>query len=394
MARICVVRQHYVPRDTRVARDLGELVAAGHEVDVICLRDVGQPTREVRGGVRYWRVPLRHTQGDARGRYVVEYASFFLVAAVLLAALHLGRRYRLVQVHSVPDVLVFAAWIPRLLGARVLLDLQECMPEFLATKFGLRPGHPAVRGLERLEQLSISFAHHVITPTELMRQTFLRRGADPRKITVVMDGSDDSVFAAPSGLAPEVGGSKTFTLVSHGTVEEHYGLDTVVRALAEIRSEIPGIRLRVYGTGSHLPALRQVAAKLQVDDLVTFSNGFVPIRELVLGIAACDVGVVALRRDPFRDVALAGKIFDFVLMGKPVISSRTRSVEEIFGPECIEMFESDDAHDLARAIRQLFRDPERRVTMARLAEAKAAPLQWSAQRLVYRGVVEELLSSS
>jgi glycosyltransferase involved in cell wall biosynthesis len=392
--RVCVVRQHYVPRDSRVARELSELIAAGHQLDVICLRDVGQPIIEMREGARYWRIPLRHSAGGSALRYLAEYAIFFLVTATLLSVLQLVRRYRLVQVNSVPDVLVLAAVVPRVLGAGILLDLQECMPEFLATKFALPARHPAVRALERLEQLSIRFAHHVITPTEPMRRTFVARGADPDKITVVMDGSDEAIFATPADLFEPSNGSTTFTLVTHGTVEEHYGLDTVVAAIAQLRSEIPGVRLVVYGTGSYLPTLRRLTSDLGVEDLVTFSDGFVPLPELVRGIATADVGVIALKRDPFRDVALPGKIFDFVLLHKPVISSRTSSVEEILGPECVELFESGDAHDLARAVRTLYHDPERRERMVRLAEAKAEPLQWSRQRLAYREVVDRLLAGS
>lgn len=391
---MCVVRQHYVPRDTRVARELGELVAAGHHVDVICLRDAGEPMREDRDGVRYWRLPLRHAVGTARSRYLLEYAAFFVATAVLLLAFHPRRRYRLVQVNSLPDVLVLAALGPRLLGARVLLDLQECMPEFFATKFGVGLQHPAVRLLKRLEQFSIRFAHHVITPTEQMRRTFVARGADPAKITVVMDGSDETVFRPPARVEGGERDRSTFTLVSHGTIEEHYGLDTVLRAVALARSEIPGLRLEVFGTGSHLPALHRLAAELGVEDAVTFSDGFVPMPRLVQAIADADAGVVALRRDPFRDVSLAGKMFDFVLMGKPVLSSRTRAVEEIFGPECVELFESGDEHDLARAVTRLYRDPERRQQMVRIAAAKAAPLQWSHQRRVYRGVVDRLVPAS
>lgn len=393
VASVCVVRQHYVPRDTRVARELAELVAAGHRVDVICLRAAGEPGRETLDGVRYWRLPMRHATGTGRARYVLEYGTFLLAAAALVLVLHAVRRYRLVQVNSLPDVLVLAALGPRLLGARVLLDLQECMPEFFATKFGVGGEHPVVRALERLEQLSIRFAHHAITPTEQMRQTFAARGADPHKITVVMDGADETVFTRSATTAEGGGDGSTFTLVSHGTIEEHYGLDTVLRAVALLRDELPDLRLEVYGSGSYLPALHRLAAELGVEDVVRFSDGFVPMPQLVDAIAAADAGVVALRRDPFRDVSLAGKIFDFVLMGKPVISSRTRAVEEIFGPECVELFESGDEHDLARAVRHLHGDPEHRERMARRAAVKAAPLQWSNQRRVYRAVVDRLLAA-
>lgn len=56
------------------------------------------------------------------------------------------------------DVFVFAALVPRLLGARVLLDLQECMPEFFATKFPGRAGRGVVGVIGLLEQVSVRFA--------------------------------------------------------------------------------------------------------------------------------------------------------------------------------------------------------------------------------------------
>src|SRR5436190_12314484 len=390
MVRACVVREHYIPQDSRVDREVSALAAYGHQVDVICLRAEGQPWRERRPGVTVWRVPLRHSRGRRRLRYVAEYVGFFGLACGFVTLLHACRRYRLVQVNSLPDALVFAAAVPRLFGARILLDLQECMPEFFATKFGVPLDHPGVRLIGRVEQASIRFADLVITPTRQMRDAFVARGAVPEKITVVMDGADEDVFRwtdpAPAG--------GTFTLVSHGTVEEHYGLATVVEAVALLREEIPGLRFAVYGDGSHLPRLRELATELGVADLVGFSGGFVPVDELVRAIAAADVGVVAMRRDAFRDVTLAGKMFDFIAVGRPVLSSRTRSVEEAFDPSCVELFESGDARDLARAIRRLYGDPARRAGMARRAAEVARGYQWSAQREVYRDVVGRILNGT
>jgi glycosyltransferase involved in cell wall biosynthesis len=391
MARACVVREHYVPQDSRVDREVTALAALGHRVDVICLRADGQPRRERHDGVTVWRLPLRHSRGRGRLRYLAEYGSFFVLAGGLLTALHARRRYRLVQVNSLPDALVFAALVPRLLGAKVLLDLQECMPEFFATKFGVGLDHPVVRFIGRVEQASIRFAHLVITPTRQMRDAFVGRGAYPEKITVVMDGADETVFRPVPASGYDTGGG--FTLISHGTVEEHYGLATVVEAVALLRDEIPGLRFAVYGDGSYLSALRRLAADRGVADRVTFSGGFVPVDELVKAIADADAGVVALKRDAFRDVTLAGKMFDFVAMGKPVISSRTRSVEETFDPSCVELFESGDPADLARAIRALYRDPDRRDAMARKACEVAAPYRWSRQREVYASVVRRLVSA-
>jgi glycosyltransferase involved in cell wall biosynthesis len=385
----CVIRQHYVPQDTRVEREAAALASFGYRVDVLCLRKPGEAAVERRDGLTIRRLPLRHTREGA-ARYLAEYGIFFAAAGTLATLLHARRRYRLVQVHSVPDVLVFAALVPRLTGAAVLLDLQECMPEFYATKFGVALDHPVVRLLGALEQASIRFADHVITPTRQMRETFVARGADPRRISVVMDGADERVFRANGGARPST--SDGFTVISHGTVEAHYGLDTVIRAVAMLRDEIPELRFEIYGDGSDLGRLRDLAAALEVQDRVRFSGGFVPVDELVGALAGADVGVVAMRRDPFREVTLASKMFDFVAMRKPIVASRTRSVEQTFGPSCVELFDCDDAADLARALRALHADPARRERLARRAAAAAAPCQWAVQREVYRAVVEETVA--
>jgi glycosyltransferase involved in cell wall biosynthesis len=385
---MCVVRQHHVPQDTRVLREVTALADAGYEVDVLCVRRPGEPAREQRGPLRIRRLAVVPARGGGSLRYVLRYAWFFVQAAVLVSLWHARRRYRVVQVNSVPDALVFAAALPRLTGARVLLDLQECMPEFFATKFGTSMSHPAVRLLVRLEQASIRFASAVVTPTAQLRGLFVGRGADPGKIAVVMDGADEDVFRRPLDARPEPG---HFTLISHGTIEERYGLDTAIEAVAALRALIPGLRLRIFGEGSDKARLARLAAVRGVADEVSFSDGFVPFAELIQALSTADVGVVAMKRDVFRDVTLPGKLFDFVAMGLPSVVSRTRSVEETFDDECFEFFESGNADDLARAVRHLYADPARRGRLVEHAYSVAEPYRWSRQRAAYLAVVEGLL---
>ena len=125
--RVCVIRQHYVPQDTRVARAVAALAASGCDVDVICLRNRGEPRLERDGRVLIWRVPLRHPRGRGAGGYLAAYGGFFLVAASLSTALHARHRYRLLQVHSLPDVLVFAAAATVAFGRHVHWGLHEVL---------------------------------------------------------------------------------------------------------------------------------------------------------------------------------------------------------------------------------------------------------------------------
>ena len=383
--RIAVLRQGYFDLDPRVQREVHALLDAGHEVDVICLGRPGQPWRERDGRLTVRRVPLPRQRGGAVA-YLADYALFFAVAFVLLTALHITRRYKLVQVHTLPDSLVFAAIVPKLTGARVILDLQECMPEFFATKFCTDLDHRAVRAVAAFEQAAIRFADVAITCTEQMREAFVGRGADPDKIGVVHNGSEEEVFD-PARHPPRARDNGRFTLICHGSVEERYGLDTAIRALALLADEIPELRLQIYGMGTQLPELRELANQLDVRDRVDFNGSWIPLEDLVDAIAAADGGIVAMKRDVFRDLVHCNKMYDLVAMRRPVITSRTRSVEAYFSDDAFLYFTADDPDDLARAIKQLHADPELGERLVERAEEEVEPYRWPRQRELYRSYV-------
>jgi glycosyltransferase involved in cell wall biosynthesis len=391
MARACIIRQYHYPLDPRVRREAEALEMLGHEVDVICLRRSGEPRRERRGLVTVYRLPLTHRRGGCL-RYLFEYGVFLLAAAALVTTLHLRRRYDLVQVNTMPDVLVFAALGTRLLGARVLLDLHECMPEFFATKFGLDDRHPAVRLVALVEQASIRFADRCFTCTEQMREAFVARGAQRDKVAIVLNAADESLFDRTS-YPPAPRDPERLGLICHGSVERLYGLDTVIRAVALLRPELPNLTLKIYGEGTMLEELRELTAELDLGDAVYISGKFVPIEELLSAISAADAGVVAMRRDAFRDLVHCHKMYDFIAMGKPVICSGTRSVEAYFDEGCFQFFTADDENDLARAIRQLYNDPDLGERMVQRTAEISEPYCWEHQRRVYQAVATELLKA-
>ncbi|HYV22440.1 MAG TPA: glycosyltransferase family 4 protein [Candidatus Bathyarchaeia archaeon] len=390
MARICVIRQGVFPLDARLTREVDALVAAGHEVDLICQSWPGQPREERKGRLAIHRLPQeRRRQAIGKLRYLVEYGSFLVAAAVSAASLGIRRRFDVVQVNSLPDCLVFAALVPKLLGARVLLDLMEAMPEFFQIKYRLPAGHPAVRLLMFLEQQSIRFADQVLTCTEPMRERFVERGARAEKIAVTLNSFDEQRVDPRRYVKPSTSG-EDFVLICHGTIDHMYGLDLVVRAVARLRERIPGLRLRIYGGGPLRDSVESLAGDLGVREQVWFSDGWRPLEELLPAIAAADVGVIAIRRDVCFDLTHSNKMFDLIAMGKPVVISRTRAVKSYFGEDCFELFDSGDLDGLTRAIERLHADPERRARLARRASDVAEPYRWVHQRARYLAIVERL----
>ena len=288
---------------------------------------------------------------------------------------------------------MFAALVPKLTGARVVLDLHECMPEFFATKFGLPLDHWGVRLIGAVEQASIRFADVAITCTEQMRGAFVSRGADPNRIGVVHNTAEEDIFD-PGKHVPRARDNGRFTLICHGSVEERYGLDTAIQAVATLANEIPELRLQVYGKGTQLRELRELANQLDVRDRIDFNGRWVPIEELLDAIAAADGGIVAMKRDAFRDLVHCNKMYDLIAMRRPVISSRTRSVEAYFSDDALLYFTSEDADDLADAIRRLYAEPELGERLVERAGEEVEPYRWPRQREQYKRYVLSAASGS
>src|SRR5208282_1456553 len=160
---VVVVFSHY-PSDPRPLREAETLVQLGMEVEIISIRQNDhEPRREICNGVNILRLPLRHRRGG-RFSYFFQYGSFILVSFFLLAFRSLTKRYSFVHIHNMPDVLVFSALVPKVCGAKVILDLHDPMPELMMTIFGLEPESFGVRLMKKLEKWSIRFADVVITP--------------------------------------------------------------------------------------------------------------------------------------------------------------------------------------------------------------------------------------
>jgi glycosyltransferase involved in cell wall biosynthesis len=209
---------------------------------------------------------------------------------------------------------------------------------------------------------------------------------------VVLNGADEAVFDPAARPRHEHPGE--FHIVSHGSIEERYGLDTAIEAVALLRDDLPGLRLRIYGDGSRRASLQALARDLGVADRAWFSDGYVPLDELVQALTDADAGLVAIRRDVFRDLVLCHKMYDFISMRVPAIVSRTRSVEAYFDEACFELFEAGDATDLARAIKAVQEDPARRAEMVRAATAAGERHRWPHQAAVYVASVEGVSGSS
>jgi glycosyltransferase involved in cell wall biosynthesis len=376
LPRVCIVRQTdmYEPPVQRAAE---ALVGAGWEVEVILMRHRERPRRSTRNGVDITDLPTSLGR-SSRVRYALDYALFFVLAATTLAVRHLRSPYAVVQINTMPDFLVFAAAIPRLLGARVYVFVNEPMPELAETVFG--PGR-VPRLLGRVEQRSIAFADHAFTVTEQLKQRLVHKGAPADRITVVLNGADPNVRFGAWQPTPEPD-RREFRVICHGAIEKRYGQDTLVEAVALLHEELPDLRLVLTGRGSFVEAVMALVRERGIEDVVTF-HGWVAHERLNDLLHGADLGIVAQKASPYSHLVHTNKMVDYWLFGLPVVAGRLRATEELYGDDVIEYYAPGDARDLARAIRRVHDDPERRAELVRNGAAAQAANGWLVQRETY-----------
>jgi glycosyltransferase involved in cell wall biosynthesis len=380
--RICIIRQGYFPFDVRVRKEAVALVGKGHQVDVVCLQNTNEEEKECYGGVNVYRLPMKRRRGGI-STYLYEYLAFFWFASLKLLSLFLKNRYDIVQVNTLPDFLVFATVIPKLLGAKIILDLHEPAPELWGSIFGFHR-KLFIKVVKLVEQLSIRYADHAITVSDEMKENYIRRGASPSKLTVILNVPNPEFDPARYKEIHRNKVNDRFLLVCHSTLVKRYGIHVAIKAMSIVINIIPFAKLTILGIGEYEPELRSLIRDLVLEEQVEF-RGFVPIAELIKTIGDADVGIVPVEKNPYSDLVHTNKMFEYIAMRKPVIISRTRAVEDFFGRDdsCLKYFESGDEKDLARCIAELYHHPEQRKKMVRNAYAKFESVRWEKTQEIY-----------
>jgi glycosyltransferase involved in cell wall biosynthesis len=390
---ICMIVHAYYEEDPRVRREAETLVAAGWEVDVFGLRRPGETASAVVEGVNVRRLPVRRHQGAGLSVYLVEYGAFLMRVLWAATRAHRRRRYGLVEVHSLPDYLVFSALPMKLAGVPVLLDLHEAMPEFFRSRFP-RAANPISRRLLLLqEKLSIALANEVLTVNEPLAERLRRLGARPERLTVILNSPDLRLFDATAHPRRRFMADGRLRIVYTGALTPTYELDVVLRAVASLARTRPGLHVDAtfYGRGDAREPLEALAAELGVADKVSFP-GRIPIEDVPKAVAAADIGVAPTRLDPFTQMSLSTKVLEYAAMAKPVVASRLPTVERYFDADTLALYEPGDHESLAATILSLVDRPTERRARVRRTRQRVEELSWTRQAEAYLGVVGRMVA--
>ncbi|NJP35167.1 glycosyltransferase family 4 protein [Micromonospora thermarum] len=334
--RIGILSYHFPPEPAFIPGSLAEeLARRGHEVRVL----TGFPdypgghvypgwrqrwhheTRSERLTVR--RVP-RYAGGDGSVRSrMAGYLSFAGSASLV------GRRFLAgvdaLYVHQPPATAFAAAALLRLLGrVPTVLHVQDVWAEEepAAGEHGRWAGRIA-GAMARTYRA----ADRVAVAAPSMRELVVAAGADPARVDVVLNWTDERIFqpARPSPAARRLVRRDDRCVVMHaGTIGARQGLETAVRAAVALDSTMD---LVLVGSGEQERRVRGLAAELRADN-VRFVERRSPLDMPEL-YAAADYQLVMLRDLPELRSTLPGKLQAALSCAAPVVASAGGDTAEL-----------------------------------------------------------------
>lgn len=221
----------------------------------------------------------------------------------------------------------------------------------------------------------VELADHILTVSELARQSYIDAGVPPERVTSVPMGTDLSAFAPPDG-AQDIS-STPFTFLFAGHAGRRKGVDVLLAASGRLAREGSAHCLQFAG-GADDNLFNDTAAPVE-------RLGYLSTPDLAEAFRRADVLVLPSRHDSFGRV-----VVEALATGLPVLVSEHVGAKEVIDEgETGWVVPADDVDALANQMRWCIEHPEQVHAMRAACVDTAQDYSWTA----YRERVTEVLAS-
>lgn len=306
-----------------------ELIKNGHEVYVIAANFDHQTKRRIHK-FKSWRCIVEEQGVPFVWLHVPGYKgnSLFRVINIMVfyfRLLRFGKHPTIekpqVILGSSPHPLTAAASmiIARSYGIPFVFEVRDLWPQSLIDIGSLSPQNPLVMLLSKIEKSLYRGADAIVTLLPGAAEYIISRGISPQKIHCISNGIDLNIRATqPSWKATK----KDFQIMYAGSHGIANGLDILLQAAAIVqkKNDQNSITFRLVGDGAEKTRLIEYAGQLGLVN--TRFEDPVPKNEIYDLMNEADAYIFILKKSPvFRWGISPNKLFDYMLMARPIISS-------------------------------------------------------------------------
>lgn len=241
-----------------------------------------------------------------------------------------------------------------------------------------------------VEQNILKNADRVITINDKLRDYAIRMGADPSKTYVVRGGIDLNRYNYQldgSRVREKYGINKDDLLLFFmGWLYNFSGLKEVAFELTKIKDTMPNIKFLIVGAGDALEELKEMSLKYNLGNQLILA-GSQPYEKIPEYIAASDICLLPAYCNETMSDIVPIKLYEYLAMGKPVITTSLPGVIKEFGDNGISYINNPE--DAIKKAIQLIKEgllKEKGMQGRRFVEKN----DWNKLTLEFEGLLKSL----
>ena len=352
MKILMILISYDFPTDIRVEKEARALLAAGHQVTLVCENRKQRPAREQWKGIDIIRLPPQYVWWRQLNTGLLFFTFRSPVWERQIDRIVAEEKPDAIHVHDLPFVGP-GLRIARRHHVPLVADLHENFPDHCRTR---QPtlSNPVERGMfdperfDRYERQVTPQCDRVIVVVQEAIARLEEVGVARERIFVV--GNAEDVTAVPEHLEPVTLPEGALKLMYVGGLQSNRGLDTAIRAMPKIIKQIPSALLVIVGGGVYQSALEQLTRELGLTDVVTF-KGQQPFEKVHSYINAGDICLVPHTESPEINTTMPHKLFQYMYLKKPVIVSSAKPLARVVNDaHCGKVFESANPDAFANCV--------------------------------------------
>ena len=321
----------------------------------------GQRLDETVEGWHFMRTP--HDAKGLRGLPVL--AELAMMSSLTRRLKEVAQRVRPQVLHAHSPVLnaIPALRVGRALGIPVLYEVRAFWEDAAVDHGRTREGAMRYRLTRALETYALKRVDAVTTICEGLREDIVARGIDPRKVTVVPNAVDVEKFVQgrepDESLRRQLGLEDAIVLGFIGSFYAYEGLALLLQALPLMLAVEPRVRVLFVGGGAEEANLKQIAARLALEDKVRFA-GRVPHSEVQRYYDLIDVLVYPRLPMRLTELVTPLKPLEAMAQGRLLAASDVGGHRELIrDQETGVLFRAGDVDALASKVLELLVDRPR-----------------------------------
>ncbi|MCL5029851.1 MAG: glycosyltransferase [Bacteroidetes bacterium] len=370
--------------DARIKGYVNILLEKNFKVDVICLEDkFSKKDLSKKNNLNIYFVQKKY-QGNSKILYLLNYFLFFFKATMLVIFKYFQKRYNFIHVNNQPDFLVSCALIPKIFGAKIILDMHDIMIAALIAKFNSTTKSFLFKLTKLQTKLSVHLSDYLFCSDDSQKEYLELNGIKKKNFFVFLNLPDKNKFFERNALPA----NSHLKFVYHGTASHRLGLDLAIEAIERASKSIDVTFTIIGAIGEQKNELINLCRQKGIlNNLIIFKEP-IPVEELQKELEKYDAGLISNRRSILSEFCmLPVKLMEYTAIGIPSIAPRLKVIQRYFDDEMVSYFNPDDVFDLTNTIIRMS-NKEYRDQIVRNSKRFLNKYPWDIQVNNYLKIVE------